>query len=451
MDRTHLLGGILALGAAIGCASNDGAKSFVDDPERYEDVDEGSVSEPMHAARLLRRRRAERGLEISPVPIDHRTTSRRARIALGLGSYIVNGTAVCGGCHSSPAGFLAGGNPFPIGPEGQVVYARNLTPDAATGMRHSRAEFVRAMRTGKDLHHDPTKMLVVMPWPYYRWMSDEDLEAVYAYLRAIPPVHNAVPLADKHGLELPDEVPFPGVYDEGQVERELPREDRSFDPRRGLAIDPLSRSRGRDVHVRRAYGLGSYIAGSMTACNECHTHPDRDAELRIHTDAWLTGGTVFAVPPPLSPVLRQVRTMSSNLKGEEHGYFNEKGDGFARFREMVRTQSRADETPAAPLGFPMNEVAANLDKILESDLRAVYTYMKLTPDTKGPSDVERQDYARYCESASDCRAGESCAAATHECEGQPCRADVDCDACQTCEAGRCAAPLASSTCLLEAQ
>jgi hypothetical protein len=31
-------------------------------------------------------------------------------------------------------------------------------------------------------------------------MSDDDLKAVYAWLRAVPPVHNAVPLDDKNDL-----------------------------------------------------------------------------------------------------------------------------------------------------------------------------------------------------------------------------------------------------------
>jgi hypothetical protein len=32
-----------------------------------------------------------------------------------------------------------------------------------------------------------------MPWDSFRNFSDEDLKAMYAYLRTIPPVHNRVP------------------------------------------------------------------------------------------------------------------------------------------------------------------------------------------------------------------------------------------------------------------
>ena len=33
-----------------------------------------------------------------------------------------------------------------------------------------------------------------MPWPNYAQMTDEDLKAVFAFLRTIPPIHNQVPL-----------------------------------------------------------------------------------------------------------------------------------------------------------------------------------------------------------------------------------------------------------------
>src|SRR5882672_8733905 len=53
--------------------------------------------------------RATRGFEISPVPLDTRGKSHDEIVQIGYGSYLVNATADCAGCHSSPAGFLAGG------------------------------------------------------------------------------------------------------------------------------------------------------------------------------------------------------------------------------------------------------------------------------------------------------------------------------------------------------
>jgi hypothetical protein len=77
--------------------------------------------------------------------------------------------------------------------------------------------------------------------------------------------------------------------------------------------------------------------------------------------------------------------------------------------------------------------------------------VKRVPNTTGATDVERQSYARWCATAADCAAGESCTDATHECFGKACSADADCDACQTCSANACQAALATSPCVLGAE
>ena len=74
--------------------------------------------------------RSDRGYEISPVPVDTKGMSRKQKMRVGIGSYIVNGASECNGCHGGEAGFLSGGAPFPLDASGHVVYARNLTPDA---------------------------------------------------------------------------------------------------------------------------------------------------------------------------------------------------------------------------------------------------------------------------------------------------------------------------------
>ena len=385
--------------------------------------------------------RAAQGLRISPVAVRTSGLTRRQMLRVGLGSYIVNGTADCNGCHGSAAGFLAGGNPFSLGGAG-VVYARNLT-----GLTLTEDQFMETMRTGKD-HRDQSGMLVVMPWLIFRWMSDEDLKAVYAYLRAVPPVQNAVRSDDKSNLHLPPAVPFPGKYTDGEIDRPLPHEARSFSPRRGLAIAPRAHPEDLEDDELRSYALGSYIANSMTACNECHTNPDRTPS-KINTAAYLSGGTVFGVPPPLQPVLHQVRAMSANLVGEQYGFFNEPEDSYDRFRTIIQTRSHADETPPRPLGFPMVLIAGNLSKVLDDDLRAIYDYVKGVPSVTGTADQPRQDYARYCQSSTDCNAGESCA--SNECVGKACAVDIDCDTCQTCAGGACAAPATNSACLASAR
>src|SRR5262249_37474141 len=151
-------------------------------------------------------------------------------------------------------------------------------------------QFVEVIRTGRDLHQDASKMLLVMPWPIFRWMSDQDLRALYAYLRAVPPAHNEV-LTDTKLVDVPASVPFPGFYNDGLVDRKLPP-DGSFQFQRGLAVAPEdepARLRGD----RREYGLGSYIVNTMTHCEDCHTNPDRTADFKINVAAYLTGNAVY--------------------------------------------------------------------------------------------------------------------------------------------------------------
>jgi mono/diheme cytochrome c family protein len=74
---------------------------------------------------------------------------------------------------------------------GQSV-ASNLTPDPATGigMRYTEAKFVQTMRTGKK----PEGVAVMPPMPVdvYVNMKDDDLKAIYAYLKTLKPIRNAV-------------------------------------------------------------------------------------------------------------------------------------------------------------------------------------------------------------------------------------------------------------------
>ncbi|HYH15460.1 MAG TPA: c-type cytochrome [Flavisolibacter sp.] len=80
------------------------------------------------------------------------------------------------------------------GPWG-ISYAANITPDSATGIgAWTEEQFIKTMRTGKHLGAPNGRpILPPMPWQFIAKMTDEDLSAVYAYLKSIPPVSNKVP------------------------------------------------------------------------------------------------------------------------------------------------------------------------------------------------------------------------------------------------------------------
>lgn len=93
------------------------------------------------------------------------------------GEYLVAG---CRGCHGDG---LSGG-PIP-GPGGRP--ARNITPDSATGIGSwSEADLARVLRTGR-LPDGTMLDSAAMPIPVTRQFDDVELEAIYAYLRTVPP------------------------------------------------------------------------------------------------------------------------------------------------------------------------------------------------------------------------------------------------------------------------
>jgi len=78
------------------------------------------------------------------------------------------------------------------GPWG-ISYTRNLTPDKETGLgTWTEKEFIETLRTGRE-RGIGREILPPMPWPGYGKATDEDLGAIFAYLRSIPAVSNRVP------------------------------------------------------------------------------------------------------------------------------------------------------------------------------------------------------------------------------------------------------------------
>ncbi len=75
-----------------------------------------------------------------------------------------------------------------------VSFAANLTPDQNTGIGiWTEDMFVNALKTGKHMGTS-RPILPPMPWNWYGQLPDEDLKAMFAYLKSIPPVANRVPI-----------------------------------------------------------------------------------------------------------------------------------------------------------------------------------------------------------------------------------------------------------------
>ena len=78
------------------------------------------------------------------------------------------------------------------GPWG-VSFAYNLTPDVKTGIGGWTEElFIQTLRKGKFMGMS-RDILPPMPWQTIGQMSDDDLKAIFAYLKSLPPIENKIP------------------------------------------------------------------------------------------------------------------------------------------------------------------------------------------------------------------------------------------------------------------
>jgi mono/diheme cytochrome c family protein len=105
------------------------------------------------------------------------------------GAYLVN-LAICADCHTpSVRGEPIKGRDFSGGQKFSGPTSSNITPDPSGISYYDETLFLQAMRTGKV---GARPLSPFMPWMAYRNMTDDDLKAIFAYLRTLKPVQNHV-------------------------------------------------------------------------------------------------------------------------------------------------------------------------------------------------------------------------------------------------------------------
>ena len=176
--------------------SDEDAKSIVAylrtlKPQRYERP-EKSLDVPLNFIEKFIPKPVE-----APVPAPDRSDT------VAYGRYLAT-IAACAECHTPkddkgnplPGKEFAGGFEMHT-PEFRVVTA-NITPHPSTFMgRATKEEFIGRFRAFAGYTHEnapqaPKGRNTLMPWIAYSGMSDEDLGAIYAYLKTVPPVENRV-------------------------------------------------------------------------------------------------------------------------------------------------------------------------------------------------------------------------------------------------------------------
>ena len=119
------------------------------------------------------------------------------------GAYLVE-TLGCVQCHSPvdenkrmlPGMRLAGGMLIRIEPFGDYPTG-NLTSDKETGLGNWTDDEIKRVIT-KGILRDGTRLLPYpMDWASFSTMTPDDLDAIVAYLRTVPPVSNKVPQAHR--------------------------------------------------------------------------------------------------------------------------------------------------------------------------------------------------------------------------------------------------------------
>ncbi len=160
-----------------------------DDPMVTADATPDRPCEPSFLAKFLSL------IAFKPFPYpDHAIPQPDTTNKIEWGKYLV-WNLDCFSCHSldyakndylTPSkslGYLGGGNKMPEG-----IYSANLTPDNETGIGNwTEEQFVKAVRFG--IKPTGTTRLPMKP---YNMLSDSEAKAIYAYVRTVPPIKNAV-------------------------------------------------------------------------------------------------------------------------------------------------------------------------------------------------------------------------------------------------------------------
>lgn len=278
----------------------------------------------------------------------------------------------CISCHTAHGGEpFAGGLTFKtpymfLG----TLYSTNITPDEETGIgTWSEEDFVRAMHTGEG---PGGGLFPAFPYTSFTKVTDEDVKAIYAYLRTVKPVKYEPP-----GNSF--------VF--------------SFAFRFGLKIwNAMFFQDGRyvaDSSQSEEWNRGAYLVNGLGHCSACHT--PRNVFLAEKGDEHLWG----AVVPDVVLEAEYRPWFAVNLTQTKNG-------GLAAWSvDDLRRYLKTGHNRFGGAFGPMNEVIANsLQYLTDEDARAMATYIKsllAAPDTPAQqmTDEERTTaealYKKHCE------------------------------------------------------
>jgi len=281
-------------------------------------------------------------------PATHIVASRDSSV-IARGRYLAYGPAHCVGCHVAPSDTalarsgqppLAGGGVFRIPPG--TFYARNLTPDSATGIgTRTDEELARMIRY--NVRWDGR---AAVPFMEFQDLSDEDLTALISFLRSQAPVRHQIP---SRSFTLLGKVIMAFV-----LKPLAPKEQ------------PPARTPGAE-----SAAYGAYLANAVAQCGDCHTK--RDMKDGSFIGPRYAGGWV--VPVDGDPTLELVTpNLTPDTATGRIAQWNED-----RFVARLRAGAMIPQSI-----MPWTEFG----RMTDTDLRAIYTFLRSLPPVRnetGPS------------------------------------------------------------------
>jgi cytochrome c553 len=273
------------------------------------------------------------GVAQTPAPASTPTaTPASTPTSVSKGQYLAR-AGDCIACHTNPGGKLFAGNrpmPTPFG----TLYSSNITPDERDGIgKWSGDDFYATMHAGRM--PDGGLLYPAMPFGDYTKVTRADSDAIFAYLRSVPPVAE---------LDRPHDLRFPFNN------RSLILGWRTLFFTEGTYQPDNNRS--------AEWNRGAYLVEGLGHCGMCHTAINK---LGGSSDSKAFQGGLIPMQNWYAP------SLTSN---KEAGL----GDWSL---EDISSYLRKGVSPRGAVYGPMSEVVYNsLQYLTDEDIRAVAVYLK---------------------------------------------------------------------------
>jgi nicotinate dehydrogenase subunit B len=237
----------------------------------------------------------------------------------------------CVVCHTRPGGIANTGGLAMDTPFG-TIYTTNITPDRETGIgAWSFAAFDRAMRQG--ISRDGRHLYPAFPYTAFARFSEEDMQALYAYLMSQPAVKSTPPATS---------LPFP------------------FNVRSGMAYWNLLFHRNYtyryDSNQSPVWNRGAYLVQGAGHCSACHSPRNILGAEKNGPRDFLAGGSAHGWD---APALNG--TAPTTVPWTEKDLFQYLRTGFSERHGVA--------------AGPMAPVVAGLQTLPDSDIHAISVYL----------------------------------------------------------------------------